>query len=209
MSTIKKIFPTPIYISETYTLSENEISAAEKHFNNISINTNGNFTTNNKLILETADFVNLKKYIKKCIDEYFYSVLQISKDLKIYLTQSWLNFNTKGTSHHTHFHSNSIISGVFYFTDDNAAINFQSLYPKFGNLSLRYENQNDLNSETFNIKATKGILLLFPSLLSHNVDNNVSDNTRISLSLNTFVSGTLGIYDNLTQLKLRKDEEYE
>jgi len=209
MSTIKKIFPTPLYISEPYELSENEITSAKKHFENVSQNANGNFTSNNKLVLETVDFVNLKKYIKNCIDEYFYYVLQVKKDINIYITQSWLNFNTKDTSHHTHFHSNSIVSGVFYFTDDNAPIEFEASNLKFGSMSLRYENYNDLNSETFDITTKKGVLLLFPSSLKHSVKNNISENTRISLSLNTFINGTIGEYNNLTQLTLRKSGEYE
>lgn len=208
MSAITKIFPTPIYTSEPYTLTEDEIIAAKKHFENVSKNANKNLTTNNKLVLEGVDFVNLKKFIKECIDEYFYNILQVKKDINIYITQSWLNFNTKGTSHHTHFHSNSVISGVFYFTDDNVPIEFETSYLKFGNISLNYEGFNDVNYETFNFSTGKGILILFPSTLKHSVKENDSENTRISLSLNTFVSGKLGEHNNLTQLTLNKSGEY-
>jgi len=209
MSVITKIFPTPIYTSEPYLLTEDEIIAAKKHFENVSVNANKNLTTNNKLVLDsTVEFVNLKKFIKECIDEYFYNVLQVKKDINIYITQSWLNFNTKGTSHHTHFHSNSIISGVFYFTEDNIPIEFETSYLKFGNISLNYENFNDVNYETFNFSAKKGTLVLFPSSLKHNVKENNLENTRISLSLNTFVSGKLGNHNSLTQLTLNKSGGY-
>tara|TARA_Y100001972_G_C7644151_1_gene323622 strand:- start:545 stop:1186 length:642 start_codon:yes stop_codon:yes gene_type:complete len=209
MSAITKIFPTPVYTSEPYPLTEDEIIAAKKHFENVSLNANKNLTTNNKLVLDsTVEFVNLKKFINECINEYFYNILQVKKDINIYMTQSWLNFNKKGTSHHTHFHSNSIISGVFYFTDDNVPIEFETSYLKFGNISLNYENFNDVNYETYNFRAKKGMLVLFPSSLKHNVKENDLENTRISLSLNTFVSGKLGEHNNLTQLTLNKSGEY-
>ena len=95
-----------------------------------------------------------------------------------------------------------------YFTDDNVPIEFETSYLKFGNISLNYEGFNDVNYETFNFSTGKGILILFPSTLKHSVKENDSENTRISLSLNTFVSGKLGEHNNLTQLTLNKSGEY-
>ena len=33
---------------------------------------------------------------------------------KLVITQSWLNKNKKGESHHEHVHPNSMVSGVWY-----------------------------------------------------------------------------------------------
>ena len=47
---------------------------------------------------EKKDFINYPRTLKK--------------DIEIYITQSWINFNQKNTSHHRHKHVNSIISSV-------------------------------------------------------------------------------------------------
>ena len=60
---------------------------------------------------------------------------------------------------------------------------------------------NIWNSETWFFPVNNNELLLFPSCITHQVEPNEKATTdRISLSFNTFVKGTLGSRDQLTEL---------
>lgn len=48
----------------------------------------------------------------------------------------------------------------------------------------------------------EGMIIIFPSNLKHSVDKVKEDKTRISLSFNSFVKGSLGDKENLTEVKL-------
>ena len=49
---------------------------------------------------------------------------------------------------------------------------------------------------------TTGDIFLFPSSLSHAVETKQGENTRISLSFNVFIKGTVGSNHDLTELIL-------
>ena len=49
------------------------------------------------------------------------------EELDFYITQSWINITKPDEFHHEHFHTNSIISGVFYIsTEEDDAITFSN-----------------------------------------------------------------------------------
>ena len=133
---------------------------------------------------------------------FFYDRFKVKKDIEIYITQSWINFNQKNTSHHRHKHINSIISSVIFIKGETCPITFyNSERNLFGNL-LSFEdftvpNENNTSQVYFNNK--NGRLFLFPSTLMHSVARNKSDVERISLSFNTFIKGQLGGGQNSLQ----------
>ena len=49
-----------------------------------------------------------------------------------------------------------------------------------------------MNAESVSFEVNKGDVLLFPSTLSHSVDENFSNDTRYSLAFNAFVKGQFG-----------------
>ena len=62
---------------------------------------------------------------------------------------------------------------------------------------------NAYNSLTWDCLVENNVLMLFPSWLNHKVESNKKATTdRISLSFNTFVKGTIGDKNNLTELIL-------
>ena len=62
---------------------------------------------------------------------------------------------------------------------------------------------NIWNSPTWFIPVNNNLLLLFPSWLSHTVEQNEKATTdRISISFNTFVKGTIGKKYDLNVLNL-------
>ena len=119
---------------------------------------------------------------------------------KLTITQSWLNKNRKGESHHEHVHPNSIISGVWYpvIHDKLPPIQFRNRVQR--EVELSTERFNTFNSATFTLPLNPGELILFPSNLTHSVQPNLGDEERMSLSFNTWVKGNMGTIAALTYL---------
>jgi ectoine hydroxylase-related dioxygenase (phytanoyl-CoA dioxygenase family) len=74
---------------------------------------------------------------------------------------------------------------------------------QFDMLKLNFEKFNSVNSETFYLPLVSGELILFPSHLRHSVPRNTSDEVRVSLSFNTFVTESLGSEQSLTYLNIK------
>ena len=92
----------------------------------------------------------------------------------------------------SHFHQNSIVSGVFYisveeddgivFTDPNAKLKDM--------IKFKIEEYNIWNSSTWYLPSITNELMLFPSWLDHQVKPNPkATKDRISISFNTFAKG--------------------
>ena len=120
------------------------------------------------------------------------------------ITQSWLNYTKPGEYHHTHEHPNSIISGVFYIDADreNDKIIFHKAN-RYQQIKFPQTEYNAFNSESWFFNVGNGDLKLFPSSLTHNVEQKKGDNVRCSLAFNVFVKGYIGAEEELTALHLR------
>ena len=205
---IYPLFNWPVMVcGESYKLTKKEIEYIKK----LKLKPNRqNQMSVNQYILNTAPLKSLKKFIQQWINRYAFEFLKIKKDaIKVFPTLSWINYSAQGESHHQHHHGNSFISGVFYIQGDNSPIKFHrsgsSAYP----FMFDYTEQDIMNSETFWIQMSPGQLFLFPSLLPHAVDNNPSPATRITLSFNTFISGSLGNQADSNFLKINENRAYK
>ena len=69
-------------------------------------------------------------------------------------------------------------------------------------LKVLTENYNICNSSSWWLPVETGVLFLFPSYLMHSVDTVKNNDTRISLSFNTFLKGDIGSDSELTGLIL-------
>ena len=151
-------------------------------------------------VLDRPELANIRAFIEAKLHEYVSKVFA-SKD-KLVITQSWLNKNKKGESHHEHVHPNSMVSGVWYpqIHEQLPPIQFRSKGQR--DVSLSTEKYNTFNSATFMLPMKKGELILFPSNLTHSVPTNVGEEERISLSFNTWPKGNMGDIKSLTYLPL-------
>tara|TARA_B100000902_G_C27268953_1_gene895219 strand:+ start:174 stop:782 length:609 start_codon:yes stop_codon:yes gene_type:complete len=200
MHKIYNIFPQPIFKSEKYELKDAEVF----HINQLDREKNkgggGNQRSKTDKLLEENPMSNLKTWIMDNVKEYAFDILKVNKEhTYFYMTQSWANFNTIKTSHHKHWHANSLISGVFFVDGFKTPIRFSSKFPLFP-LEFKYTEFNDLNGESYQIEMEPGRLLLFPSMLEHEVDFNDQNIQRVSISFNTWAEGNLGDKDRLTEL---------
>jgi len=163
----------------------------------------GNFITNENYILNKKEFKNIKKFLDQCCKEYLEKIICPKNDLKLYITQSWLNYTEKNQYHHKHFHPNAVVSGVLYFDCDkeNDKIIF-STSKGYQQIKPEIENYNIWNSDTWWLPVETGQLIMFPASTTHQVETKKGDNTRISLAFNTFYKGKIGLDNNRTELIL-------
>lgn len=161
----------------------------------------GNTTSVEHFVLRQADLTNLRSWIEECVNEYFLSTASPKNDVSLRITQSWVNYSEQGQYHHKHAHPNSLVSGVFYVqTNPDDRIYFY----RAGYQQIRFPTNewNVWNSESWWFEAVTGRLILFPSSLEHMVPTVQGEQTRVSLSFNTFPVGMVGEEMDLTGLRL-------
>tara|TARA_R100000951_G_C2581522_1_gene162093 strand:+ start:60 stop:680 length:621 start_codon:yes stop_codon:yes gene_type:complete len=200
----ESLFGTPVYISDGYELSsENKDALIKEVKKNQRPNQNGNMISLNHYVLDIPYLSDFKKHIMKQVNKYVHEVLCITKNVEVYITQSWVNINHTDTSHHMHHHGNSFISGVYYL-QGNTPITFDSKRDIFQNFFFEFTEKNYFNSAYCDVLVKEGRCILFPSILSHSVNPNKNKEERISLSFNTFIRGDLiTTPENMSELTLK------
>ena len=201
-ATINGIFPTPIYISKlNRELTPLELKFVEKSKKD-SHNNEGNITSNNNYILNEKPFTNVKKELDLKVQDYFNKIICPANNIIPYITQSWLNYTETNQYHHKHQHPNSLVSGVFYINCDDKFDKIKFFNDRYQTIKPEVKDWNIWNSETWWFSVKTGDVILFPSSLTHMVENKEGTNTRISLAFNVFIKGTVGINKQLTELVL-------
>ena len=102
----------------------------------------------------------------------------------------WSNVNSKGNSNirHTHFDSRILLSGVFYVKVPPNSGNIRFYDPRGISIHNPPDNRYYFNgSEYHYITPEDGMLLFFPSWFEHSVEENKSDEERMSIGFNIFV----------------------
>lgn len=194
------LFPTAVAFSKfDRDLTEEEFSFLR---NQEQRPNTGNTTSADRKILEHSLMKDVRAAIQKAIDEYFQEVYRPAFDVKLQITQSWMNYSEPGQHHHKHAHPNSFLSGCFYPQADK---NLDKLYffnDPYHRIKIYTEDFNVYNSESWWLPVGTGDIVIFPSSLTHMVEPVVSTDTRISLAFNTFPVGYVGNDDSLTGLHL-------
>ena len=198
---IESLFSTPIYINSidrNFTKDELDFVSDQKNY---CEDNEGNTKSTDNYILKKQELKDIKIFLNECCQDYLNRIINTQNNIKLDITQSWLNYTKKDQYHHSHAHPNSIISGVFYFDCDKDSIKFSN--PVFyQTIKPLIKSYNSWNSETWSFSTKKGQLFMFPSSLIHQVDIKKGTNTRTSLSFNTFYKGILGSNVTLTELIL-------
>ena len=195
-----QIFPTPVLITKYGNSMENEFKFIE-NLRYVEQKENGNFKSDDTYLLKHKELSKIKDFIYESLNKFTQNILQTKQRLVI--TQAWTNRNPPHSKHHEHVHPNSIISGVFYFRQSKTLPPIQFSKSIQESFKLNPEKYNQLNSETFLLPMTDGELVLFPSSLRHSVPINRGNETRYSMSFNTFCIDELGSMNSLTHLNIK------
>jgi uncharacterized protein (TIGR02466 family) len=163
-----------------------------------------NLRSANTHILDAPEMQRIRSFIEEHINQYAWKVISANPNHEFYITQSWLNFTKPGESHHRHTHTNSLISGVLYIAakKEMDSICFYRDSASQRQVLASNDQLNAYNTSSVCIGVSAGDLLLFPSNLTHGVNQTTGEHTRISLAFNTFVRGELGSEDRLNRLCL-------
>jgi uncharacterized protein (TIGR02466 family) len=197
---LNSIFPTPV----AFFALNRSLSTEEESFmlNQETHKNMGNTTSNNRNILDHENMVDLRGFVQNCVDEYLKAIYAPKNEVSLRLTQSWLNYTKPGEFHHKHAHPNSFVSGVFYVKAKKDSDKIYFYRDGYQQLKLPTENWNLHNSDSWWFSVESGQLILFPSSLTHMVETVQGDDTRISLSFNTFPVGYVGEDESLTGLRV-------
>ena len=138
---------------------------------------------------ETVGYKFLMK-IQPYIADVFKSYGWVFNPQKVKCSGIWAIINKKGNFNTEHIHPNSNLSGAYYVSAPKNCGKFKVINPhsisrdKFP----PRENPNELNRLVAEHEIEDGDLLIFPSYLPHSVLPNQSDDDRIVISFNIFIS---------------------
>jgi uncharacterized protein (TIGR02466 family) len=147
----------------------------------------GNYTSfyANQDIIGLPQLVELKNFIKTTVQQIHNSIGLAGK---LEFTNSWFSINRKYGYHETHNHCPDIWSGVYYLQaeEQDATISFtnRNLINSGWPYGAQKVHHTDFISSKMTCPVKTGLLVIFPSYLDHNVDQQLSDNERISIAFN-------------------------
>lgn len=194
------LFPVLIGVDD---LSDAITDEHKKFINKMEwIKNSGNHFTKETYILNAPEFSDLKNVIDKKINEHFIEHYCPLDDLRLKITQSWVNITTKDEFHHEHSHPNSAFSAVLYLNvAEGDSIEFFA--PIHSTIRFDTTKLNFVNARSWIFPVKMNQLIIFPSWLRHAVPKKEIEGQRVSLAINTFYDGNLGNISNLTALTVR------
>jgi uncharacterized protein (TIGR02466 family) len=130
-----------------------------------------------------TEFLN---YVTVPITQY---LLDLQLDLSrhnLIISQMWANVNGINSYNKSHQHPDSFISGVYYLTSpkNSGNIVFEDPRNPWCILQGSYTELNYFSATEVQYEPSPGLLILFPSYLSHRVEINNNKDDRISISFN-------------------------
>jgi len=150
-----------------------------------------NWISESQDILNFEPFKQLADKVGRIVADYFYGIMQVSEATEIYITESWLNKTEKGQSHHRHWHSNSILSGIVNLAGDDNSGHLRMITSQYDTLEFEVVDASVYNSKNWSFPPTVGNIVIFPSNVEHLVEPYYGEEPRITLSFNTFVKGKI------------------
>jgi len=142
-------------------------------------------------ILNNKQFYKLKEIIINEFNFYKNEILKYN-DTKFEIISSWLTKGKKNQISKLHNHTNSMFSGVFYFSinENQSNIMFENVYRStFNIIPTEY---NIYNSTQQNLFVKEKSLIIFPSEVHHQILQSKSTKDRYSLAFNIIPTGSYG-----------------
>lgn len=203
---IYPLFSTPLYVNNVGDFEKPDLSVLE-YASTIPGGGAYNFRSSvDKRVLDRPEFRSIHAIVMRELDRYTRELLAVSRQVQFYVTNSWINVHGPGQSAGAHVHHNSLISGVLYLktTETSGDIVFHrdvlSLVPFPPSLDVDMDSFNIYNCKSWSYRPKTNDICLFPSIVSHSVDPNESNEERCCLAFNVFIRGDFGA---LHQLSIR------
>lgn len=162
----------------------------------------------NKTSGERIKYKPLIDWINSCLME-VRNDLHDDPTFDIKVTDCWLNKSSYTEKHHIHSHANSLYSGVLYLTTHDKKSTTKFFFPNpFHNIeftNLFATKDSSLTSKKTlmtEVTPVAGKLIIFPSHIQHETTTNITRDNRYTIAFNSFISGVIGVDDNLTRLHI-------
>ena len=201
---IHGLFPTPVLFAKFH---RDWTKEEKEYFDEVAKSTTqntGNLTSANRYVLDHPVMTEIREYYQFYLNHFMKSVYAPKNDVEVYITQSWMNYTKTGQYHHKHAHPNSWISGCIYINTDREKDRITFYNDKYNRIDLPTENFNPFNSSSWWFSVGTGDIVIFPSYLTHMVEQTTSTDTRVSIAINTFLKGYIGDEHSLTGLHLNE-----
>jgi uncharacterized protein (TIGR02466 family) len=127
--------------------------------------------------------------VLKIIDfnsDIFFKDLGVKENYKFRIDDYWININSKGSYNLPHTHAQSLFSCIVYIkTPKNSGdlLFFQNQILQLG-MSAFTKHNNAYNFESVRYSVAEKRVIVFPSYVLHSVEENKSNEDRISISFN-------------------------
>lgn len=183
---IRPAFITPIFEFDIYDKELNDLLREDaylhcKNNNGRVISNEGGFQSNH--IYDSKAVTIFFNKVKPCVLKV---KKQINYNKNFNLEGLWYNINKKGDRNKMHCHGRSILGATYYIDapQNCGAISFECLDK---HVVMNSENENYDNpyfNGFYNIEPKQGKLLIFYAWLNHQVNENLSNENRVSLAFN-------------------------
>ena len=192
---IEKFFPTLVYGKDVQ-LNNNQLAQDIVNWSNQD---KGVSKTNVKGWHSTTDMHTKSEYSQLVTE-----LMRMQKEIYEHehiaryalLGNMWANINPPGGMNMPHIHPNSLFSGVYYIKSSSNCGRIKIMDPRPGaQMYMPIRKEGDPGRDMWrdaNIEPVEGRIIMFPAWLWHSVEENISDDIRISVSFNFIQEGMNG-----------------
>ena len=188
----QKIFATNLFLIDDF-ISPDSTDGIKKYIAELWKNRSydDNWQTKSANLHKQAIFYNFAETV---INTSRQIVKQLDYDVEdVIITDMWANVLKSTEYHPMHTHSNNFLSGTYYLqSDQGASIVFHDPRPAADVIVPRKKETNTLNASLLSYASKTNRAIFFPSWLPHWVQQNKSNNKRISIAWNMQVKGQVG-----------------
>jgi uncharacterized protein (TIGR02466 family) len=206
---ILTIFPTIIYTNKiNREFTKDELNCILGYYDKANATAHDILSTDMN-VLDNEKLSDIKAFCQEMLDDFFIKIYNPinPNNVRLKLTQSWLNFIYGDRHHESHKHHNSFMSGVIYINayKDKDSIIFTKPDTDF-NWHIQPKEATKYNYSHSHHAVNTGDIIIFPANLYHSTPVNTNNYVRISLAFSSFLTGTIGYVEGpltgINQLKL-------
>ena len=185
-------FDVPIYFSDLSDdqrlIISDEISKTLEETNKLNLSSDWgdghktSYSPGNSNYIDKFELENFRNMILFHVENYRFQVNYLIDQNFDYEFQSWINFSENGGFHFEHNHDIGGISGVYYHKTNGQDGNITFFHPSISFIG-DYFPFTSLNKK-ITYEPKEGRIILFPSWVTHRVEVNKTNDTRISIAFN-------------------------
>ena len=197
---IKSLFAIPVLQVELdldlEKLTEFAFQIQSKDKEGVQVSNRGGWQSKDITKETHEEFIKLKKEINHYLQMYHSEIFKgmtFKENVIQNIDIMWTNINEKHHYNEWHIHPMSTLSGVYYIKHDESKENGEILFKHPAGSYMIFahwvngmvENHNEITAGNITFTPKSNMLLIFPSWLEHKAENNLKDDTRISLSFDS------------------------